>query len=462
MIQLDVYGPPLMEYQGKGSLIFDEATQMEVEFKCIQLHNGNIYVHVKFLETVGFNIILNRNRIEAIHGYLEDGRFFKSIGHALAPEWSITNEGSVRVEGLLLLSQIEIKIIKTETIQIATKSRFYLTNLRFLGPISLEIKGLNITIFPTKYYKKLEDEMCTTKACTVTSYLEIPHSALSKETVLDVVANLCSLLSFAKGAEIIWPYYQEMDETGTVILSVHRLSITSNFGSWEIISHNNPTDLKIFIETIYEKYIDLSKEYELNKIIHTIVISKLDGSFLELRALNVTSAIDFLRGRWAKIHGRVKILPSNKFNKCKKSLNSLINDFIKIGITKDQINQILNKIPELNRPSLRETLTEMAVEIRSDISTDQIELFTTTRNKLVHESCFATHNHYQEFVNIISLIDNLIMTLLGYQGPYVDCRSWKRVTRLQTVKDVNQEIAERYNKLHRSNGETADDHRTSY
>jgi hypothetical protein len=441
MIQLDVYGPPLMEYQGNGSLIFDEATQLQVDFKCIQLHNGNIYVHVKFLETVSFNIfniILNRNRIQAIRGYLEDGRFFKSIGDALAPEWNITNEDNVRVEGLLLLSQIEIEFIKTETIQVATKSRFYLTNLRFLGPMPLEIKGLDITIFPNEYYKKLKEEMCATKACTVTSYLEISHSALSKEAVLDVVANLCSLLSFAKGTEIIWPYHQEMDETGTVILSVHRSSITSNFGTWEIIPHNNPTDLKIFIETIYERYIDLSKDYELNKIIHTIVISKLDGSFLELRALNVTSAIDFLRGRWAKIHGRVKIVPSNKFKKCKKSLNSLINDFIKIGITTDQTNQILNKIPELNRPSLKETLKEMAVDIRSDISTDQIELFTTTRNKLVHEACFATHNQYQEFVNIISLVDNLIMTLLGYQGPYVDCLSWERVARLQTGKDINQ------------------------
>jgi hypothetical protein len=449
MIELDVYGPPLMEYHGNGSLIFDETTQLQVDFKCIQLHNGNIYVHVKFLETVGFNIILSRNRIEAIHGYLEDGRFFRSIGDALAPEWNrFTNEGRVRVEGLLILKQIKIELIDNGTTSVATKLKFYLTNLRFIGSemhslttniqcgiLPLEINGLNITIYPDINYDKLVKKMESTKTSTVTSYLEIYLNILSKEDILALVANLCSLLSFAKGTEIIWPYYQEVDDTGKVITSIHNDCISGNFGSWELIPYN-ALDLKPFLETTYNKYVRLSNEYELNEIIHTIVSSKLDGSFLELQALNITSAIDVLRGRWAKSHGRIQITSKINFDKCKKLLRILIKDFVKLKIRPDQVSQMLNKIPELNRPSLRDVLTEMVDDIGAEVSIDQIEAFTKTRNKLVHESHFATENQYPEFTNIIHLADLLIITLLGYQGPYIDCRNWRRVRGSSTSENV--------------------------
>jgi hypothetical protein len=451
MIQLDVYGPPLMEYQGKGSLIFDEATQMQVEFKCIQLHNGDIYVHVIFLDAVNFNIINNKNRIETIHGYLEDGRFFKSIGDVLVPEWNYSISDSTSVEGLLILSQIKIELIDNGTTSVATKFKFYLTNLRFIGSemhwlttnmkrdiLPLEINGLNITIYPDINYNKLVKKMESTKTSTVTSYLEIYHNILSKEEIIALVANLCSLLSFAKGTEVIWPYYQEVDDTGKVITSIHNSCISGNFGSWELIPYN-ALDLKPFLETTYNMYVRLSNEYELNEIIHTIVSSKLDGSFLELRALKITSAIDVLRGRWAKPHGRIRITSQNKFDKCKKLLRILINDPVKLEIRPDQISQMLNKIPELNRPSLRDVLTEMVVDIGAEVPIDQIEAFTKTRNKLVHESHFATEDQYQEFTNIIHLADILIITLLGYQGPYIDCRNWRRVRGSSISENVSND-----------------------
>jgi hypothetical protein len=429
-----------MEYQGNGSLIFDESTQMQVDFKCIQLHNGDIYVHVSFLETVGFNIINNRNHIEAIRGHLDDGRSFKSIGEVLVRERNITNYGSgMRVDGLLILSQIKIELIDNGTTSVATKLDFYLTNLKFIGSemrwltpnrqygvLPLEINGLNITIYPDINYDNLVKKMESTKTATVTSYLEIYLNILSKEDILSLVTHLCSLLSFAKGTEIIWPYYQEVDDTGKVITSIHNSCISSNFGSWELIPFN-ALNLKPFLETTYDRYVSLLNEYELNEIIHTIVSSKLDGSFLELRALNITSAIDVLRGRWAKPHGRIQITSKNKFDKCRKLLKILINDFVKLEIQPDQISQMLNKIPELNRPSLGDILKEMVIDIGAEVSIDRIEAFIKTRNKLVHQSRFATENQYQEFTDIIHLADLLIIALLGYHGPYIDCRNWSRV-----------------------------------
>jgi hypothetical protein len=450
MSRLDVYGPPLMDYQGKGSLVFDEATQLQVEFRCIQLHNGDIYAHVSFLEAVGFNIINDRNRIEAIRGHLDDGRLFKSIGDVLVREWNITNDGYMSVNGLLILSQIKIELIDNATTSVATKLKFYLTNLKFIGSelrwlipnkkcdvvLPLEINGLNITIYRDINYENLVKKMDSTKTATVTSYLEIYLDILSREEILAMVANLCSLLSFAKGTEIIWPCYQEVDDAGKVITSIHNSCISGNFGSWELIPFNA---LKPFLETTYNGYVNLLNEYELNGIIHTIVSSKLDGSFLELRALNITSVIDVLRGRWAKPHGRIRIISQNIFDKCKRKLKDLINDFRRLEISSDQINQMLNKIPELNRPSLSDVLKEMVLDIRANVSEEEIEAFTKTRNKLVHESHFATENPYQEFNSIVHLADLLIITLLGYHGPYIDCRNWSMVQRLSTSENVSQD-----------------------
>jgi hypothetical protein len=450
MIQLDVYGPPLMEYRGKGSLIFDEATQMQVDFRCIQLHNGKIYAHVNILEMVDFNIMENRNRIDAIRGHLDDGRLFESIGDVLVPEWNFAISDSTSAEGLLILSQIKIELIENGTTTLATRLKFYLTNLRFIGSehrltsnisrgiLPIEINGLNITIYPDINYDKLVKKMESTKTSTVTSYLEIYLNILSKEEILTLVAKLCSLLSFAKGTDIIWPYYQEMDDTGNVIASIHRSCISSNFGTWELISHNS-FDLKPFVETTFNRYVRLVDEYQLNKIIHAIVSSKLDGSFLELRALNITSAIDVLRGRWAKPHGRIRITPQTKFDKCKRLLRTLINDFERLDICPDQINQMVNKIPELNRPSLGDVLMEMVVDIRANVSEDEIEAFTRTRNKLVHESHFATEDTYQEFSNIIYLADQLMIALLDYQGPYVDCRNWRRIQGSSTCRSISRD-----------------------
>jgi hypothetical protein len=451
MIQLDVYGPPLMEYRGKGSLIFDEATQMQVDFRCIQLHNSKIYAHVHILEMIDSNIMNNRYRIDAIRGHLEDGRLFESLGDVLVPEWIPPNGDSTIVEGLLILSQIKIELIENSTTSLAARLNFYLTNLRFIGSkghwltpniirgiLPLEINGLNITIYPDINYDKLVKKMELTKTSTVTSYVEIYINNLSKEEILAFMAKLCSLLSFAKGTEIIWPYYQEVDDTGNVIASIHRSCISSNFGTWELISQDS-SDLKPFVETTFNTYVRLLDEYQLNKIIHTIVSSKLDLSFLELRALESASAIDVLRGRWAKPHGKIQITSRTKFDKCEKQLRDLIKNFKILEICPDQISQMIKKIPELNRPSLGDVLKEMVVDIGAEVSIDQIEAFTETRNKLVHESHFATEDSYQEFSNIIYLADQLIIALLDYQGPYIDCRNWRRIQRSSTNRCISHD-----------------------
>jgi len=66
------------------------------------------------------------------------------------------------------------------------------------------------------------------------------------------------------------------------------------------------------------------------------------------------------------------------------------------------------------------------MDVKADISGDEIKAFIATRNLLVHEARFSTEDGYLEFRNILHLADLFVLALLGYKGPYVDCRTWKR------------------------------------
>jgi len=319
------------------------------------------------------------DKIHGVRGILNDGSLFESIGDMWLLHFTASSDSNSSFEGLLMLSQIEIKSVPLDGASGPAMLKFPLTNLRFIGTefcqqtpnhatrrLPLEINGYKVALYREDNYKELIDEMEATKSCKVTSYFIIPYTENSLGTYHELVRHLCALLSFAKGTEINWPYYQELDKNGKIIKSIHRCSITSDYGSTEIIDSHEPNDLKNFLETVFETYLQRKNDYELEQIIHAIVQSKLDGSFLELRALIVSSAIDVLRGKWSKLHGREKIF-GNRFRKCHKNLVNILTIFAKdcLKAKGDQIEYLLNKIPELNRPSLRDILAEMASDVKA-------------------------------------------------------------------------------------------------
>ena len=76
---LEVYGPAIAEYLGHGLLLYDLEESIPIDFRCIQIHNANIYIHITFFENKGFSIMNRMDSIHGIRGTLNDGRFFESI-----------------------------------------------------------------------------------------------------------------------------------------------------------------------------------------------------------------------------------------------------------------------------------------------------------------------------------------------------------------------------------------------
>lgn len=438
---LEVYGPSIIEYKGTGHLFYDLTNSLQLRFECVQLHNGDIYIHLTSSEDIDPGSVifigpfLRGHHLDKIEGRLNNGMIIKSVGPVHGLKSSISSD---KFEILLLLSQIEAAHETSDMQKNPNVIRFSLTNLRFIGDISPELRVASLTftvedvriiIRQVPNYNEIEKTMNATKNCTVTSYLDIPYDDnISKQ--IDLVDNLCDLLSFALGTRITWPYYQILDRDGVVLTSFHRNCITTNFGSVVLINPDNRTDLRHFIESTYSSYVKLKPKYELRSILDTIVRSKLSTDFIELRALYICSAVDVLRGKWSNMNGHSEIVKKRYFKNKYGELQKVVAQFARtqFSATDTQIEHMTKKVSELNRPPLNDILKMMINDIGADIPVNDINNFKKNRDKLVHDASFETENKVDDFFNIIYFADRLLLSLLGYSGPYYDVRTWTIAT----------------------------------
>jgi len=335
-----------------------------------------------------------------------------------------------------MLSQIEAAHETIDMQKNPATIRFPLTNLTFVGdelhnissntqvsslPIKIDDVRIRLSYVPD--YSECEKILKATKNCTVTSQLDVPYGDISKR--IDLVDNLCDLLSFAVGTKINWPYYQILDDDGYVLKSINHNRITSEFGTNVLIDPNNPTDLRHFIESTYFSYVELESKYELKKILDIIVQARLNINFIELRALNICSAIDLLRGKWSNLNRKSETIEKNKFKNKYGKLKKVIAEFAttQLNATDQQIEFMTRKVSELNRPPLNDILKMMILDIGADIPINDIDSFKKNRDKLVHEASFATENDTEDFLTVLNFADCLILSLLGYSGRYFDVRT---------------------------------------
>ena len=224
---------------------------------------------------------------------------------------------------------------------------------------------------------------------------------------------------------------------GNIITTHHRNSITSNYGSIGVIDSRNPTDLKTFVESTYDKYERLDEHQMFRNVLRTIVRTKLDGSFAELRALQIASAIDVLVGGWSRLHNRTSIFVPTVFKKGVDGLKKVVQEYVisSLDATDEQIDELRLKIQELNRRSFRANLREMIKEFGPSISEDEIGDFVKSRNSLVHAGHFATDIPSTELFKMFHFADRLVLAVLGYRGAFLDCQSWQTVQ--ATANDGN-------------------------
>lgn len=453
---LEKYGKPLIEYEGKGKLLYQTPSDIilvDVTFKCIQLQNSHIYIHATPSETTSelileLIVLGGLHPIKTLEGELNDGRKL-TIPYEL---FVLETQSGSRTPCGILLTTFQIEVYKSEdTTKRLHKIRLYLSNLEFIGTeffnlterrrarfLPLNIGEFKARILPVADYDERLNLIAASNLCAVTAVLELETTDAQSEVVKNLIEDVCSLLSFARGTLITQVYSEQLDEAGDVFFVIHKTQAMLGYSATRLIDLLPSEDLKVFLETTYPNYIQLREEYQLKQVINTLCHSKHPKTFGELSALHVGTLVDILRARWATKQEREFIFTEKEFKNIRKTIEEKIKEVLQpITHTDKQRSEMKAKANELNRPPFKIVLKEMIAAIKAEISETQVDNFVKSRDSLVHKGRFLSEDVVSEMSSMLYFADRLLMALLGYSGPHLDCRTWEVLPNTEIGKLLN-------------------------
>ena len=241
----------------------------------------------------------------------------------------------------------------------------------------------------------------------------------------DEIANdICQLISFAMGCKVNWLYKIENDNK-----QILNNRIVKDYSSFNVIPMDVPNEIIRFLETSLEKYIKIKRKNNLQNVINIINDGKVDGDFLESRAIKICIAYEILKDAYLKESERLLILEKNEFKKLKKAIRSTMNEYCrKNSINDNEIILLKDNIVSINHFPFRIALSSIIDEANPEIDQNDIQRVSLIRNKLVHAGEFISQNDtFNDYCFLFTKITEIILGLLSYQRKYLD---W---TKLDTI-----------------------------
>jgi len=444
------YGKVIGTYRGKGKLRRTNGDEFPCYITIQQIETGLIYITCRFApkvaqatSTIQFIMNSSLQDVERVCGKTRDGMNFESRGKlfiARAKVELFSDKSSV----ITLLAQ-EVDVWKENQCHVE-QYRFGVVNFEFIGnhPVKTIIQdGIKqmesyhlelelstswgiATVNPVPDYKDVIQRIKAQKGISVTCKITVkPLISMELHGVASKVDELCRLLSLARGTKITWISAEKCMKDGKARRIILRNAVTWPFSSLPLVDPRNPQDTPLFIEKVYPKYLELRDSYNLNIAIEQYLDAKREAVYLETRALAAVALLDFLQGRYASPCGLDKIV-SNFSNEKKRKVHIHLKKYLKElfpCINGSTLNEMAEKVSELNRRSYLNLLVSWARDLGLDMSQDELSKVKDTRNSLVHDAKFRSDDSKdkkREYFRIIRLIDQVFLKLLGYDGYFID------------------------------------------
>jgi hypothetical protein len=148
----------------------------------------------------------------------------------------------------------------------------------------------------------------------VTAHLELPGT-LTLAEAREIAADLCSVLSIAQGTLISCIYVERVSLADDVAFACHYPAVTRpHNGALPLIDPNAESDLTRFVEAVSARFRLKEAERGLRVLARAIADVRTTG-FLETRALQVSSLIEFIVSRDADINQCAFIFDPKAFGK---------------------------------------------------------------------------------------------------------------------------------------------------
>jgi hypothetical protein len=257
----------------------------------------------------------------------------------------------------------------------------------------------------------------------------------------ELVADLCALLSIAHGTLINWIYCDQAMASGERVYWFHYPAITGSYnGALPLIHPDYRTDLPNFLQAAFDPFTQKREERGLRRVSQAYSGFRTTG-FLEARGLQALSLIEYIIGTDARLRGQEVLLPEPQFNAVLGRLQSTMRPLLRLAfpdMTPDQAGQMVAHLQGLNYSSFARRVQGAVDHLKATIDRGEIRRLKRTRNDLVHRMVFSTADQMGEFVHILSVLDRLVMGLLGYRGPYFDAVTKQRVDPAAEAESVTR------------------------
>jgi hypothetical protein len=256
MIDMSKYGEPLFFYQGYGEISFASKRMENCIFEVGQFKDGTIRLCCSF--TYFFPLALN-GRLN-VSGQTKEGKKLLMSGDAIR-ERAVHTINMQQQQGF----DLQFLLFGDTRLQVGeplwTKSNevhFGMTNFRFIGNEVGEVDGqlrLNTLLFSlqsrvirirqSNKYEEDIDVLAANEGIGVTGEAIVAATSHKELVVaMEIVANVCSLLSLARGTLLSLPYFHLIYE-GRIIYTEHNVPKKGYYsGAFPIIDPMNGHDTK--------------------------------------------------------------------------------------------------------------------------------------------------------------------------------------------------------------------------
>lgn len=442
------YGKVIRTYRGKGKLKRTDGNELPCHITIQQIETGLIYITCKFAPkvaqdtaTIQFIMDSPRQDVELIYGKIRGGMDFESRGKLFIVHSEVTVFAN-RPATITLLAQ-EINLWKENQCH-ARCYRFSVVNFEFTGnhpvkktitkndrkteriylDLQLETPWGIAEIDPVADYDNVISKIKAQKGISATcALLAKPKVHMELKGVIAKVDELCKLLSLARGTKINWVNAESYTQGDQLCQTILKNSIAWPFSHHALIDPQNPNDTPFFIKKIYPAYLRHRDSYNLDIAIEQFLDAKRETVYLETRGLAAASLLDSLQQQYASGHGLTEIVKD--FGKQKNGVRECLKNFITSAfpnIKKEELDEIVGKIPELNRRSFLNLSKKWMGDLGLQIPDSELSAIKDTRNSLAHRMCFKSSDKREkirEYFRLINLINQVFLKLLDYKGYFI-------------------------------------------
>lgn len=442
------YGRVIRQYRGRGKLELTNGNELPCYITIQQVESGLIYITCNLSSKVAqdssalqFLMDFSSQNIENVHGKTKDGMYFKSQEQLLLIHSAI-NLFSSKSSKLRLVAQLVE--FWPENRGHAKRYKFSVVNFEFTGnnivkrvtqdgPNQVEQLYRNLVlkthwgiaaVTPVPDYDSVIRMVKAQKGISVTCEIDAkPSVKMDTKKLTSKMDELCRLLSLSRGTKINWINTEEYTRDGKTCGIILRNAVTWPFSSLPLIDPREPSDTPLFIEKVYPAYLKLRDGYNLDVAFEQCLDAKRETAYLTTRALAAVALIDSLQQQYASRQGLTEIVKG--FGKQKNKVREYLKNFITSTFTSiktEELDEMMGKIPELNRRSFLNLLKKWTDGLGLQISLSELSAIRSTRNCLAHKMCFKSSNNQdkiREYFRLINFINQVFLKLLDYKGYYI-------------------------------------------